>query len=64
MFEYIIVCPACGKMYKCRKQDEQYFTDYNDNVTDHCVICKNKINPKILHTQDWIVDLVFKIKGN
>lgn len=66
--KYIIKCPHCNKMYKCDGRVSvkglQYITDYNDNVTDNCLVCGKKMKPDIIRTADWIAELVFKIKGN
>lgn len=66
--KYIVQCPICGQMYKTEGKPSvkglQYITDYNDNVTNHCLKCDNKITPKVIKTEDWIADMVFKIKGS
>ena len=66
--KYIIQCPECGQMYKTDGKPTvkglRYITDYNDDVTEKCVVCKKKIKPSVIKTEDWIADLVFKIKGN
>ena len=65
---YIVRCPKCGRMYKTTgkltSKGLRYITDYNDDVTENCIICKHKITPIVMETDDWIADLVFKIKGN
>jgi transcription elongation factor Elf1 len=61
--KYLIQCPACGQLYKTDKKENRYITDYNDDITDHCIKCKNTITPNVIMTEDWIADMVFKIKG-
>lgn len=60
---YIAQCSNCGAMYKCQKVNENYITDFNDNITDKCVKCQKHTKLNIIETADWIADLVFTIKG-
>ena len=60
---YIIKCSECGKMFKTEKKGNKYVTDYNDEIKDKCLSCGKKIEPVIMETEDWIANLVFKIKG-
>lgn len=60
---YIVKYPICSKLYKCY-YNGKYITDFGDDVTNYCIMCKNKITPIVIRTTDWIADLVFKIKGN
>lgn len=61
--KYILKCPLCGQMYKTDLRNNKYITDYNDEVTNHCLKCNHKINPHIIRMEDWIADMVFTIKG-
>lgn len=65
---FLVQCPECGCVYKCKGvatvRGLRYITDYNDDITETCVCCKKKITPKAMITEDWIADLVFKIKGH
>lgn len=56
---YILCCNKCGKMYKANKIKNSYKTDYGD-ILDNC-FCGGDFT--IIDTEDWIADLVFKIKG-
>lgn len=60
---YILTCPKCGKMFKCTKQGEHFITDFGDIITDICICCGRHIKPHIIHTEDWVANLVFTIKG-
>lgn len=66
--KYIVNCPKCGQVYKCTGiqtiKGLRYITDYNDDITETCIKCKQKITPQVMQTEDWIADLVFKIKGH
>lgn len=65
--KYILQCPTCGQVYKAdlhpTVRGPRYITDYNDDVTENCIKCNSKISPYIMKTEDWIADMVFKIKG-
>ena len=65
--KYILQCPKCGQVYKTdlhpTVKGARYITDYNDDVTEKCIKCNSKMTPSIMKTEDWIADLVFKIKG-
>ena len=65
---YLIQCHHCGKIYKATGRPSvkglQYITDYNDNVTNKCIVCKKEMEPIVMKTQDWIANLVFTVKGN
>ena len=65
---FLVQCPECGCIYKCKGvttvKGLRYITDYNDDITETCVCCKKKITPKAMNTEEWIADLVVKIKGH
>lgn len=65
---YLTKCPKCGQIYKCKatvQEDNKihYLTDYGDDITDTCIICKKAIKPLVMRTDAWIADLVFTVKG-
>jgi hypothetical protein len=66
--KYLVKCPHCNQIYKCEGQVSvkglQYITDYNDNVTEKCLVCEQKMQPEVIKTEDWIANLFFKVKGN
>lgn len=74
MDNYIIKCEHCGKMFKITDTKPNpygriFITDYGDKFIPHkdkyiCINCKKEFIPHILKTDNWIADLVFKIKGN
>lgn len=51
---YLIQCPHCGKIYKATGRPSvkglQYITDYNDNVTNKCIVCKKEMEPIVMKT--------------
>ena len=57
-------CYSENLMLKLKEKGLRYITDYNDDITETCVCCKKKITPKAMNTEEWIADLVFKIKGH
>lgn len=57
---YILSCQKCGKMYKATKDNNQYISDFGDKL-DSCLICKGQLTA--IHTDDWVADMVFRIKG-
>ena len=65
---YLLRCPICGKMFKCFPKTSinglQFITDYGDNITNYCINCKQRIKSQVIKTEDWISNLVFKVKGN
>ena len=56
---YLLCCNICGKMYKAKRHGNKFITDFGD-VIDSC-LCGGGFT--IIKTDDWIADLVFKIKG-
>ena len=64
---FLIKCPECGQIYKCKGvptvKGLRYITDYNDDVTNICIRCKNDITPQVIKTEEWVAEMVFKIKG-
>ena len=56
---YLIRCNNCGKIYKSY---DKIHTDYGNNIKQSCPNCKHK-QLNVMDTDDWIGDLVFKIKG-
>lgn len=65
---YLLKCPKCGKIYKCfgkvTVKGLKYITDYGDDVTNVCLCCKKEVTHDVIHTEDWIATLLFKVKGN
>ena len=59
---YILKCCKCGQIYKATSKNGKLVTDCGDDITDCCVKCKCA-DRKMIKTDDWIADLVFKIKG-
>lgn len=57
---YILCCQECGKMYKATKYNNYYITDFGDKL-DTCLICKGQLD--VIQTEDWVADMVFRIKG-
>lgn len=57
---YLLHCQDCGTIYKARKEDT-FVTDYGDEL-DHCLVCEGELDA--IHTDEWIADLMFKVKGN
>ena len=66
--KYLVKCDRCGKIYKCDGKVSvkglRYVTDYNDDVTEKCIVCGEKMNPDVIKTDSWIAALFFKVKGN
>ena len=65
----LIFCPHCGQAFKIVKEDKYLYTDFNDRFYNkaitNCVKCHKEFNLKdnSLITDDWIADLIFKVKG-
>ena len=65
----LLSCPHCGQMYKIIKQNNvELITDYDDKFNKNhpvCIKCNTAfiLEENILTTDDWIADLVFKVKG-
>ena len=66
----LIKCPYCGRIYKIVKEDRHFHTDlggvlHKKKDSCQCMHCK-KLFPTIensMNTEDWIANLLFKIKG-
>ena len=56
---YILHCDKCGKMYKAKKLNNKYVTDFGD-VIDKC-FCGENVTA--ITSEDWIANLVFTVKG-
>lgn len=57
---YLIRCNNCGKIYKSY---DKVHTDYGDNIKKSCLKCKCK-QLDTIEVEDWICDLIFKVKGS
>lgn len=62
---YILRCPRCETLFKCAKTLEgEFITDFGDKLKNNCIHCNNPLDKKIMQTDDWIANLIFKVKGN
>lgn len=62
---YILKCTNCGTLFKClKKQNENFITDFGDVLNNTCMHCHHKLSSRIIKTEDWIADLIFRVKGN
>lgn len=76
MNNLLIKCPHCGTIYKITKTDrenEYLITDFGDKIKlnietaeSKCIKCNNSIQvlDNSIITEDWIANLLFKVKGN
>ena len=68
---YNIRCPKCGKIFKTKLHKNGYETDFGDllrvrgNII-HCLKCEKSfsVTENRIVTEEWIADMIFKIKGN
>lgn len=74
----LLRCKGCGKIYKITNETnidkdykKYYFTDFGDKIINFCntklikcICCNNISNFEIINCEEWIAELVYKVKGN
>lgn len=71
MFNILLRCPHCGKIYRVELTKNGYRTDFNDDFKVKgdkvkCFSCNKsfQVQPNKIVSYSWILDLFFKVKGN